>query len=202
MLKVGVLCIDIFFVPLFELEHIAGIIAQLQSHYAQTVVHFAHFQVQVGKKGCFRVGLGVFCVRKYLRKGSLSVIMAVTSIGATAPGLVVPVPWAACQSQAAIAGAHSAGHPLHVSLAPCALPGADATGQTLQSVAQSSQPGAALWSTIPSIASQICGPSPSAGLPNSADAARAAMFLSQLAALKPQAQAAAQPLLITPPLRT
>ena len=61
------------------------------------------------------------------------------------------------------------------------------------------QPGEALWSTVSSIASQIGVPPPPAGVPNFADAARAAMLLSQLTALQPSAQAAAQPPLITPP---
>ena len=55
----------------------------------------------------------------------------------------------------------------------------------------------ALWSAIAPIVSQICLPQPSAGVSNSADAAGAAMFLSQLAALQSPAQAAAQHSLIT-----
>ena len=94
---------------------------------------------------------------------------------------------------------HSAGPPLHASLASGALPEAGATGPLLQSIAQIPQPSLALWSTISSIASQIGGPQPSAGVHNAADAARVAMFLSQLAALQPPAQAAAQPLLIAAP---
>ena len=124
--------------------------------------------------------------------------MAATSIGATAPGLVVPVPWAAPQQTAASVGAQSAGPSLLVALAPGALPGAGVTGSPLQVVAQHSQPGAALWSTISSFASQIGGPI-QAGVLNSADAARAAMFMSQLAALQPPAQAAALPSPISPP---
>ena len=123
---------------------------------------------------------------------------AATSIGATAPGLVVPVPWAAPQQTAASVGAQSAGPSLLVALAPGALPGAGVTGSPLQVVAQHLQPGAALWSTISSFASQIGGPI-QAGVLNSADAARAAMFMSQLAALQPPAQAAALPSPISPP---
>ena len=118
--------------------------------------------------------------------------MAVTSVGVTAQGLAVPALWVASQQPAVLAGAHSAGPPLHASLASGALPGAGATGSPLQSIVQSPQPGVALWSTIAPIVSQIGGPPPSVGVANSADAARAAMFLSQLAALQPPAQTAAQ----------
>ena len=41
-------------------------------HFAQTVVHFSHFQNQAKKRGVFGwgwVGLGVFLVHTYLRKG-------------------------------------------------------------------------------------------------------------------------------------
>ena len=114
--------------------------------------------------------------------------MAVTSVGVTAPGLAVPALWVASQQPAVLAGAHSAGPPLHASLASGDLPGAGATGSPLQSIVQSPQ----LWSTIAPIVSQIGGPPPSVGVSNSADAARAAMFLSQLAALQPPAQTAAQ----------
>ena len=97
--------------------------------------------------------------------------MAMTSIGATASGLALPALWVASHQPAMLAGAHSAGPPLHASLASGALPGAGATGSPLQSIVQSPQPGVALWSTIASIASQIGGPLPSAGVSNSADAA-------------------------------
>ena len=61
-----------------------------------------------------------------------------------------------------------------------------------QPVAQGLQPGTAMWSTISPAALQTGGPSLTPGVLASADAARAAMFLSQLAALQPLAQGAAQ----------
>ena len=65
-------------------------------------------------------------------------------------------------------------------------------GLAPQPVAQGLQPGTAMWSTISPAALQTGGPSLTPGVLASADAARAAMFLSQLAALQPLAQGAAQ----------
>ena len=52
------------------------------------------------------------------------------------------VPWAESQQPAALIGAHSAGPPLHASLASCVLPGAGATGPPLQPIASATWRGA------------------------------------------------------------
>ena len=68
-----------------------------------------------------------------------------------------------------------------------------------QSSSQIQQPGAALWSTIPPLATQIGGPAPAVAVPNPTDAALAALFMSQLAAMQAVTQAAGLPQLTTPP---
>ena len=70
-----------------------------------------------------------------------------------------------------------------------------------KSSSQIQQPGAALWSTIPPLTTQIGGPAPAVAVPNPAEAARAALFMShwQLAAMQAATQAAALPQLTTPP---
>ena len=85
--------------------------------------------------------------------------MAVTSIGVTAPGLAVPALWVASQQPAVLAGALSAGPPLHTFLASGVTPRCGATGPPL---VQSPQLAVALWSTIAPIVSPIGGPPPSA----------------------------------------
>ena len=65
--------------------------------------------------------------------------------------------------------------------------------------AQTQQPGAVLWSTIPTLATQVGGPAPAVVVPNPAEAARAALFMSQLAAMQAATLAAALPQLTTPP---
>ena len=86
-------------------------------------------------------------------------VMAVATIGATAPGLVVPDPWAASPHTAALGGAQSAGSSLHASFVSSGLPGVDVLGSAPQSVAQGLEPGTAMWSTISPAALQTGGPS-------------------------------------------
>ena len=125
--------------------------------------------------------------------------MAVASIGATAPELVVPGPWAASQQPAAFAGAQIAGLSLPASVARGALTCSGATLPQPQPPAQKSQSGAALWGTVSTIESQIGGPSSAAAIPTPANGAQAALFVSQLAALQPSEHAAPPPPLTTPP---
>ena len=119
--------------------------------------------------------------------------MAVTSIGATAPGLVASAPWAAAQQPAAAASDQSAVSALHASLAHSTVLGAGGVPLPAQPFALVQQPGAALWCTIPPLATQVGGSAPSAAVPNPAEAARAALFMSQLAAMQAATQAAAPP---------
>ena len=127
-------------------------------------------------------------------------VMAVTSIGATAPGLVAPAPWAVSQQPAAAAGQQGAVPSLHASLAHGTVLGPSGSLPPAQPLAQNQQPGAALWSTIPPLATQIGGPASSAAAPSPAEAARAALFMSQLAAMQAATQATMPPsLIILPP---
>ena len=120
-------------------------------------------------------------------------------IGATTPGLVAPALWTGSQSTAAVAGQQSAVPSLHASLAHGPVPGPGGSLQPAQSHAQNQQPGAALWSTTPPIAASTGGPAPSAASPDPAGAARAALFMSQLAAMQAATQAAVLPPLTIPP---
>ena len=61
------------------------------------------------------------------------------------------------------------------------------------------QPCAALWSTIPILAIQVGGPATAVAVPNPAEAARAALFMSQLAGMQAATQAAVLPQPTTPP---
>ena len=121
--------------------------------------------------------------------------MAATSIGATAPGLVASVLWAASSQPAALTGhqitsclagsLHDAWVRSHVSAGAtsCTEPAARC------GVVEHHSPHAA----------QIGGPPPAAVVPNSKEAARAALFMSPLAAMQAATQAAALPSLTFPP---
>ena len=125
--------------------------------------------------------------------------MAATSIGVTAPGFVAPTPWAVAQQPAAAAGHQGAVPSLHALLAHGTVLGPSGSLPPAQPLAQNQQPGAALWSTIPPLATQIGGPASSAAAPNPAEAARAALFMSQLAAMQVATHAAMPPSLTIPP---
>ena len=110
--------------------------------------------------------------------------MAVTSIGATASGLVAPAPWVVAQQPAAAASHQSAVPALHASLAHGTVLGPGGALPPAQSSSQIQHPSAALWSTIPPLATQVGGPAPAVAVPNPAEAAWAALFMSQLAAMR------------------
>ena len=78
--------------------------------------------------------------------------MAATSIGAAAPGIVVPAQWAVAQQLAASAGHQGAVPALPALLAHGGMLGPGGSLQLTQSLAQTQQPGAALWSTITPLA--------------------------------------------------
>ena len=111
---------------------------------------------------------------------------AVTSIGAMAPGLAAPAPWAAAQHPLAVAstGQQGAVPALHASLAHGGVLGPGGSLPPTQPLAQTQQPGAALWSTISPLPTQIGGSASSAAAPIPPEAARAALFMSQLAAMQ------------------
>ena len=126
--------------------------------------------------------------------------MTATSIGAAAPGTVAPAPWAVAQQSAASAGNQGTVPAFHASLALGGVPGPGGVPSHTQSLAQTQQPVATLWSTIPPQSTQIGGPASSlAGAPFTSEAAWAALFMSQLAAVQAATQAAMLPPLTIPP---
>ena len=102
-------------------------------------------------------------------------------------------------SELAAASHQSAVPALHASFAHGTVMGPGGAPLPAQSSSQIQQPGAALWSTIPPLATQIGGPAPAVAVPNPTDAALAALFMSQLAAMQAVTQAAGLPQLTTPP---
>ena len=65
---------NFFFCPLLEtfcqlFNHFAQMGSILPRQHCNTAVHFAYFQKSGQEKGCFGVGLQVFRVRTYPRKG-------------------------------------------------------------------------------------------------------------------------------------
>ena len=125
---------------------------------------------------------------------------SVTTAGAAALGAVASAPLAAAQYSAASTG--------HQGVVPAFLAthshggssGLGGVPPLAPPLAQTLQPGAALWSTIPPLPSQSIGLASSTVAPITSDAARAALFLSQLSAIQAAPQAATiQPSAIPPP---
>ena len=137
-------------------------------------------------------------------KGLLGGVMpgpaaAVSSTGAMAFGTVASAPWAAAQYSAASTGQQGAAPALHATLTHGGLLGPGGAPPHTHHPAQTQQPGAALWSTIPPLPNQNLGLASSAVAPIPPDAARAALFMSQLAAMQAAPQAASLPPLTIPP---
>ena len=105
-------------------------------------------------------------------------------IGAVATGAAASAPWAAAQHPAASTVQQGAVPALHASLALGGVLRPGGSLPPLQPLAQTQQPGAALWSTILPLPTQIGGSASPAVAPIPPEAARAALFMSQLAAMQ------------------
>ena len=123
---------------------------------------------------------------------------ALTS-GAMATGPAAFAPWALEQHSATPTGQQGVGSALHVSLAHGGVPGPGSSLPPVLPSAQTQQSGASLWSTMPPLSTQIGGAAPFGGAPIPPEAARAALFMSQLAAMQAASQAAPSPPLTIPP---
>ena len=124
---------------------------------------------------------------------------AVTSSGTAAFGTVASAPWAAAQYSAASTGHQGVVPAFHATHTHCGSLGPGGAAPHAHHPAQTQQPGAALWSTIPPLPNQSVGLASSAVAPIPPDAARAALFMSQLSAMQAAPQAAVLPPLTIPP---
>ena len=121
--------------------------------------------------------------------------MSGPTVSATSSGAAV------AQHSAASAGHQGAAPILHAPIALGGFPGQGGVSLHTQSLAQTPQPGTSLWSTMPPQVTQIGGPASSlASAPITSEAARAALFMSQLAAVHAASQTAMLlPMAIPPP---